>query len=160
MSNKTTGCIWQTADNIGQAIEWANKYLLMGALQVDLKSRRPWKEGEETLPDDKFVDVIVTLVRTPETELNMILGYKIGAEEWMTEDYPIGSAVFVSYDDGVIKAGTVHGQRTTMLASGVKTEYFIQYVGEDTQRYWVSEDDVTDDAVEAAQRLHAESTGG
>ena len=152
------GRIWQTADDINQAVEWASKYLRMGALQVDLKSRRPWKEGEETLPDDKFVDVIITLVRTPETEVNMILGYKIEAEEWMTEDYPIGTPVFVNYDDGVIKAGVVHGRRTTVLLSGTKTDYFIQYVGGNT--FWVSEDDVTDSAVVAGQRLHAEITRG
>ena len=157
---KTTGKIWQTADNIGEAIEWANKYLVMGALHVELKPRKPMDNGPRSA-DDYLVDVIVTLVRTPETELNMILGYKIEAEEWMTEDYAVGKHVFVSYDDGVIKAGTVRGRRTTEMQSGsTTTEYCIQYVGEDTQTYWVREDDVTDDAVEAAQRLHAECTGG
>lgn len=156
-----TGRIWQTADDIGQAIEWASKYLRMGALQVDLKSRRPWKEGEETLPDDKFVDVIITLVRTPETEVNMILGYKIEAEEWMTEDYPIGSPVLVRYEDGTLRAGHVRGRRVTEMSSGESyTEYFIEWAAGDDQKVWLHERDVSDNPVAAAQRLYAECTGG
>lgn len=156
-----TGRIWQTADDIDQAIEWASKYLRMGALQVDLKSRRPWKEGEETLPDDKFVDVIITLVRTPETEVNMILGYKIDAEEWMTEDYPIGSPVLVRYEDDTLRAGHVRGRRVTEMSSGESyTEYFIEWAAGDDQKVWLHERDVSDNPVAAAQRLYAECTGG
>ena len=156
-----TGRIWQTADDIDQAIEWASEYLRMGALQVDLKSRRPWKEGEETLPDDKFVDVIITLVRTPETEVNMILGYKIEAEEWMTEDYLIGSPVLVRYEDDTLRAGHVRGRRVTEMSSGESyTEYFIEWAAGDDQKVWLHERDVSDNPVAAAQRLYAECTGG
>ena len=156
-----TGRIWQTADDIDQAIEWASKYLRMGALQVDLKSRRPWKEGEETLPDDKFVDVIITLVRTPETEVNMILGYKIEAEEWMTEDYPIGSPVLVRYEDDTLRAGHVRGRRVTEMSSGESyTEYFIEWAAGDDQKVWLHERDVSDNPAAAVQRLYAECTGG
>ena len=156
-----TGRIWQTADDIDQAIEWASEHLRMGALQVDLKSRRPWKEGEETLPDDKFVDVIITLVRTPETEVNMILGYKIEAEEWMTEDYPIGSPVLVRYEDDTLRAGHVRGRRVTEMSSGEShTEYFIEWAAGDDQKVWLHERDVSDNPVAAAQRLYAECTGG
>lgn len=156
-----TGRIWQTADDIDQAIEWASEHLRMGALQVDLKSRRPWKEGEETLPDDKFVDVIITLVRTPETEVNMILGYKIEAEEWMTEDYPIGSPVLVRYEDDTLRAGHVRGRRVTEMSSGESyTEYFIEWAARNDQKVWLHERDVSDNPVAAAQRLYAECTGG
>ena len=156
-----TGRIWQTADDIDQAIEWASEHLRMGALQVDLKSRRPWKEGEETLPDDKFVDVIVTLVRTPETEVNMILGYKIDAEEWMTEDYPIGSPVLVRYEDDTLRAGHVRGRCVTEMSSGESyTKYFIEWAAGDDQKVWLHERDVSDNPVAAAQRLYAECTGG
>jgi hypothetical protein len=161
MSTKKTGRIWQTADDIAQATEWAASYLAKGALHVELKPREPWTPGVETLPHDKLVDVIILIPYTSSLVPNPVLGYNIDREDWMIQDYPIGTNVFVHYDNGTIRAGKVYGRRTTELSPGsTNTEYFVQYYGENTQRYWVREDDVTDDAMEAAERLYAECTGG
>ena len=162
-TNQTkNGRIWQTADRMSEALEWAQTYLTKGAYQVDLKPRKPLKEaGQPMCEDDYHVDVIVLLDRTPEDVVNPVLDYKIDAEEWMTEDYPIGSPVLVRYEDDTLRAGHVRGRRVTEMSSGESyTEYFIEWAAGDDQKVWLHERDVSDNPVAAAQRLYAECTGG
>lgn len=153
-----TGRIWQVADSIDQAKEWAELYLRRGAIQVDLKPHEVRDHNRDSL-EDSSVGVIITMKRTGENEQNPVLLYNIGSDEWMTDDYALKTPVLVKYDSDTLRAGVIEGRRTTELASGTTiTEYLVQFA--DDERPWIHEDNVSDDFEAVARELFANYTGG
>ena len=137
------GRIWQTADNIEQAQEWADLYLQRGAFVVELKPREIRVPGKEA--EDLLVDVIVEVPLTGEDVENPVLQYKIGADEWMTPlRHDHGTTVYVKWDDDTIRVGTIAGYRsTTTIREGKEAtdeEYLVKWLTEGEQ--WVPERDI------------------
>ena len=142
--NTKYGRIWQTADNIEQAQEWADLYLQRGATVVELKPR------EARTPDNKeskdlLVDVIVEVPLTGEDVENPVLQYKIGADEWMTPlRHDHGTTVYVKLDNDTIRVGTIAGYRfTTTIREGKEVtneEYLVTWLAKGAQ--WVPERDI------------------
>ena len=62
MSTNEDGRIWETADNLTEAMQWAGQYAVAGAPSIEIKPRSKPVNG---LIDDPLVDVIVTVPRTP-----------------------------------------------------------------------------------------------
>ena len=158
MSTNEDGRIWETADNLTEAMQWAGQYAVAGAPSIEIKPRSKPVNG---LIDDPLVDVIVTVPRTPAGTTNPILGRSIDEEEWMNEDFPvkIGKRAFCVMGWGGLQLVTVVGHRlTSARANGSAnvnklSEYQVVLHDEEGRTMWVRTDAVGTDVARLAKEI-------
>ena len=153
------GRIWETADNLAEALKWLGEYSAAGSPSIEIKPRSKPVNG---LIDDPLVDVIVTVPRTQPGETNPILGRSIDAEEWMIEDgdgvIPFGERVFVSVGYGALQLAEIRGwRRTAVLTPDKRTvetfEYEVILHDEEGSKRWVRADMVGTDVAKLVKDI-------